>query len=103
MYHRHPPFPDPANSQHLCNNENARAMKLLLLDGNWTAPAAGAEPVATVEGNLEAPCPFYSNLTKKHYIWCSHTSGWNPNAAALLVSSDGMNGPWSSLGNPVCE
>ena len=89
-------------SQHTCGGQAARAMKLLLLDDDWTAPAPGAagEPVPTVAAHIEAPCPFYSELTKKHYIWSSHTSGWKPNAAELLVSSDGMDGPWSSLGNP---
>lgn len=89
-------------SQHLCGGKPARAMKLLLLNDEWTAPAAGAEgkPASTVVGKLEAPCPFYSELTKSHYIWSSHTSGWKPNPAELLVSSNGMNGPWRSLGNP---
>jgi len=114
-------------SQHECKGENVRAMKLLLLNDDWTAPAAGAagKPVPTVVGHIEAPCPFYSELTKKvmpvcavalcadaaaavltvycatkHYIWSSHTSGWKPNPAELLVSSGGMGGPWTSLGNP---
>ena len=89
-------------SQHTCGGENARAMMLLQLNDDWTAPAAGAagKPVPTVAGHLEAPCPFFSELTKKHYIWTSQTSGWSPNPAHLLVSSNGMNGPWADLGNP---
>jgi hypothetical protein len=105
-------FLDPASgraymvySQKKCAGKTppeSRAMMLLLLDDNWTAPAAGAagKPVATVAGHLEAPCPFYSEVTKKHYIWASQTSGWYPNPAHLLASSAGMNGPWSDLGNP---
>ena len=89
-------------SQYTCGGENARAMMLLQLNDDWTAPAAGAagKPVPTVAGHLEAPCPFFSELTKKHYIWTSQTSGWSPNPAHLLVSSNGMNGPWADLGNP---
>ena len=89
-------------SQHTCSGETNRAMKLLLLNDEWTAPASGSKgkPTSTVAGHLEAPCPFYSKLTQKHYIWCSHTSGWKPNAAELLVSDNGMSGPWNSLGNP---
>jgi hypothetical protein len=91
-------------SQHTCQGKNARAMKVLRLDdATWTSPAAGAAgaPVPTVAGHLEAPCPFYSPLTKQWFIWTSHTSGWDPNPAALLVSSTGMGGAdWSSLGNP---
>jgi hypothetical protein len=89
-------------SQHTCGGENARAMKLLMLNDDWTAPAVGAagRPVSTVEGHLEAPCPFYSALTKKHYIWASQTSGWTPNPAHLLVSSNGMGGTWRDLHNP---
>ena len=100
-------FLDPATgnayivySQHTCDGLPARAMKLLLLNDDWTAPAAAAKPVPTVEGNLEAPCPFYSPLTSSWYVWSSHTSGWNPNPAELLVSNHSMAGPWSSLGNP---
>eukprot|EP01048_Picozoa_sp_COSAG05_P008710 COSAG05_NODE_678_length_7984_cov_3.957134_3_plen_811_part_00 len=89
-------------SQHTCGGENARAMMLLQLNDDWTAPAAkpAGEPVATLPGHLEAPCPFYSVLTSSWYIWTSHTSGWRPNAAELLVSTQGMSGPWRSLGNP---
>lgn len=45
-------------SQHLCNGVEARAMKLLQLNDDWTAPAVGptGKPVATIAGHLEAPC-----------------------------------------------
>jgi hypothetical protein len=89
-------------SQHMCGGEPARAMKLLLLNDDWTAPAAlpAGKPVPTLPGHLEAPCPFYSQLAGAWYIWSSHTSGWKPNPAELLVSKRGMYGPWVSLGNP---
>ena len=37
-------------SQHTCNGENTRALKLLQLNAEWTAPAGGTAgvPVATV-------------------------------------------------------
>ena len=85
-------------SQHLCGGNPARAMMLLQLNDAWTAPVG--HPIPTVPGHLEAPCPFYSELTASWYIWSSHTSGWNPNPAELLVSTHGMEGPWQSIGNP---
>ena len=74
-------------SQHTCNGAPARAMKLVQLNDEWTAPAAmpAGKPVSTFPGHIEAPCPFYSNLTASWYIWSSHTSGWKPNPAELLV------------------
>ena len=57
-----------------------------------------------LHGVLSTPAGDAAVLTvycaTKHYIWSSHTSGWKPNPAELLVSSDGMGGPWTSLGNP---
>ena len=47
-------------SQHICSGQTARAMKVLLLNDGWTAPAAGAKPVPTVAGHLEAPCTMTS-------------------------------------------
>jgi len=89
-------------SQHMCGGEPDRAMKLVQLNDDWTAPAAppAGKPVPTLAAKIEAPCPFYSELTASWYIWSSHTSGWTPNPADLLVSKDGMAGPWTSLGNP---
>jgi len=76
----------------------SRAMKYITLDDDWTAPADDP-PLATVPGNLEAPAPFYSSVTKRRYVWCSHTSGWKPNAADLL-SAASWTAKWSAEGNP---
>lgn len=89
-------------SQHLCNGQAARAVKVVKLNDVWTAPETSTTPGATVAGKLEAPCPFYSALTKTRYVWTSHTSGWTPNPAELLSTNLPMASGkgWVSLGNP---
>jgi hypothetical protein len=90
-------------SQHKCHGQSARAIKVLKLNDAWTAPDTDAAPGTTVAGNLEAPCAFYSALTKQRYVWTSHTSGWNPNAAELLSTSlptMASGEGWISHGNP---
>jgi len=81
-----------------------REVRVGRLSDDWTALVES--PVSVVQKNtasktenLEAPLPFYSTLTEKYYVWCSHTSGWNPNAAKLF-EADSPEGPWTSKGNP---
>ena len=80
-----------------------RAMKVLRLDdATWTAPdtSGGALPASTVDGHLEAPAPFYSRADGKYRIWASHTSGWKPNNAEVLVADAAWGEPWAGAGNP---
>lgn len=78
-----------------------RTIKILTLDDDWTG-LANLAPIETGGDGLEAPAPFFSTVDHRHYIWSSHCSGWNPNAAKLLASSKGggIASSWSSLGNP---
>jgi len=41
-------------SQHTCGGNTKRAMKILRLNDEWTAPDELVKPVATVAGHLEA-------------------------------------------------
>jgi hypothetical protein len=73
-----------------------------MLSDTWTAFKTGEAPVTLLNTkSLEAPAPFYSSVSKQFYVWCSHTSGWDPNAALLMTSSQGMRSSFKSLGNPT--
>lgn len=75
---------------------------VLKLDDSWTAFAPGEMPHQALDTHsLEAPAPFYSEISRQFYIWCSHTSGWAPNAAVFMTSAQGMVSPFKNHGNPT--
>jgi hypothetical protein len=76
-------------------------IQVLMLDDKWTSFATETPHQAFPTHSLEAPAPFYSSVAKQFYIWCSHTSGWTPNPALVMSSSQGMRSPFKSLGNPT--
>eukprot|EP00927_Polykrikos_kofoidii_P001406 TRINITY_DN10525_c0_g1_i2.p1 TRINITY_DN10525_c0_g1~~TRINITY_DN10525_c0_g1_i2.p1 ORF type:complete len:351 (-),score=19.99 TRINITY_DN10525_c0_g1_i2:27-1079(-) len=92
-------FRDPTNNNAYIFYSfiNPREIRVARLTENWTA--LSASPIATVGSGMEAPLPFYSGLANKYFVWTSHCSGWNPNAATLF-SADSVEGPWLDLGNP---
>jgi hypothetical protein len=76
-------------------------IQVLKLDDRWTGFGGEKPHQALPTTSLEAPAPFYSSVAKRFYIWCSHTSGWTPNAALVMSSSQGMLSPFKSVGNPT--
>ena len=70
------------------------------LQSDCTAIEAGVPPISVASKQHEAPAVFHYN--RRAYLWTSATSGFQANAAQLLVSQSGsLAGPWVADGNPT--
>jgi hypothetical protein len=67
------------------------------LDPSWL----GVQPtqVSEITDPREAPAAFFADGIG-YFIWTSHVTGWEPNAAAVYHSKS-LAGPWNAIGNPT--
>ena len=55
--------------------------------------------VSEITDAREGPAAFYADGVG-YFIWTSHVTGWDPNAAAVYHSTS-LSGPWAAIGNPT--
>lgn len=58
------------------------------------------DQVTWIPDNREGPAAFYAPGIG-YFIWTSHTTGWNPNPAAVYHADSIASPNWTPLGNPT--
>ena len=69
------------------------------LTPDWLGVESG-EPVSQIRDPREAPAAFFMPSVG-YFIWTSHVTGWNPNAASVYFAESIESETWSPLGNPT--
>lgn len=93
-------YQNGADLYHICvaRGLTGRPPRYAKFNASWTAPnSAGYKPMNGVQNNTEGFAVFKRGNT--FYLLGSGSSGWDPNPARLFTSQS-LDGPWTSLGNP---
>lgn len=79
--------------------EAGRHIVTTKLTPDWLGVESG-DPVFQIQDSREAPAAFYMPAVG-YFLWTSHTTGWNPNAAAVYFAESIESKKWLPLGNPT--
>jgi hypothetical protein len=78
-------------------DKHVRDIMVTKLTANWLDVESAV--VSEITDAREGPAAFYADGVG-YFIWTSHVTGWNPNAAAVYHSKS-LAGPWTAIGNPT--
>jgi hypothetical protein len=79
--------------------EAGRHIVTAKLTPDWLGVETG-EPVSQIQDPREAPAAFFVPSVG-YFLWTSHVTGWNANAASVYFAESIESKTWSPLGNPT--